>query len=159
MICDVCKERDAVVQLTQVAGSAPTTLHLCEKCAAERGIETTISMAKYPLDFIQAVQKQLPATPADLRCDFCQATLSDFRSSGRLGCARCYTAFEASLRDLLRRVQGNSKHIGKRYLAPEPVLAPEASMLFELRERLRRAIAEEHFEQAAKLRDQIKVME
>jgi protein arginine kinase activator len=160
MICDNCKDRDAVVTLTQAAGTGVTEVHLCEKCAAELGVETTINVPKYPLDFIQSIQKQLPSSlPDTIRCDFCSATLRDFKATGRLGCARCYSAFDASLRDLLRRVHGNSRHVGKRYRVPELVPTEEASMLFELRERLRRAIESEQFEQAAKLRDQIRVME
>ncbi|RDJ93841.1 hypothetical protein B4Q13_19115 [Lacticaseibacillus rhamnosus] len=39
MLCEVCKEADAVIQLTVSSGSGVTQLHLCEKCAAERGVE------------------------------------------------------------------------------------------------------------------------
>jgi protein arginine kinase activator len=40
MVCDVCKERDAAVHLTTIEDNAVHQLHLCEKCAAERGVET-----------------------------------------------------------------------------------------------------------------------
>ena len=39
MICDICKEGPAVIQLTEIEGSGVRQLHLCEKCAAERGVE------------------------------------------------------------------------------------------------------------------------
>ena len=59
MLCDQCHERDVVLNLTQIVENAVTQLHLCEKCAAERGIETTVSMPKHPLgDFLDAVQQQ-----------------------------------------------------------------------------------------------------
>ena len=119
-------------------------------------------MPKQPLtDFILAVQqKALPASEADgTRCAFCQATLRDFKNTGRLGCAYCYGAFEVNLRDLLRRVHGNSKHEGRIYRAPQGPPAEGASVLTELRDRLRRAIDQEQFEEAARLRDQIKVIE
>ena len=162
MLCDNCKERDAIVQLTQVAATGTVHLHLCEKCAAEKGVETTVAVPKkHPLgDFLQAVQAQGAADKGDAtRCPFCSATLRDFRASGRLGCARCYTAFESSLRDLLRRVHGNSKHVGRKYEPPRPELFERASTLVELRERLQRAIETEQFEVAADLRDKIRVME
>jgi protein arginine kinase activator len=161
MLCDNCRERDSVVQLTKVTESGPSTLHLCEKCAAERGIETSASLPKDPLTkFLLPVQKQLPAVPAEAgRCSFCSATLRDFRASGRLGCARCYTTFEASLRDLLRRVHGSSRHVGKRYEAPQLHGEPNGGELAELRDRLRRAVESEQFELAARIRDQIRVLE
>ena len=162
MLCDSCRERDAVIQVTQVTEPPVKQLNLCEKCAAERGIETQLSVPKPPLtDFILAVQqKALPSGEADgVRCAFCGASLRDFKQSGRLGCAYCYGAFESSLRDLLRKVHGNSKHQGKNYLPPLSPLDEGATVLAELRDRLKRAIDQEHFEEAARLRDQIKVIE
>jgi protein arginine kinase activator len=161
MLCDNCRERDAVVQLTQIVPEGKTLLNLCEKCAAEKGVQTTLTMPQNPLgDFLKAVQKQLPAVPADAhRCSFCSSTLRDFRATGRLGCARCYSAFESSLRDLLRRVHGHSRHAGRRYQAPDSEALEGEGRLVELRERLRRAIENEQFELAAELRDRIKVLE
>jgi protein arginine kinase activator len=86
-------------------------------------------------------------------------TLKDFKATGRLGCARCYHTFEVPLRELLRRVHGNAKHVGRSYEPPAPDLMQRASTIGELRDRLRRAIENEDFELAASLRDQIKVME
>jgi len=124
MLCDQCHERDAVLNLTQIVENAVTQLHLCEKCAAERGIETTVSMPKHPLgEFLQAVQQQALQVPGDAaRCAYCGTSLRDFRASGRLGCAQCYGAFEQSLRDLLRRVHGSAQHVGRSYQVPNPAL-------------------------------------
>lgn len=161
MLCDNCKERDAVVQLTQIVPEGKTLLNLCEKCAAEKGVQTTLTMPKNALgEFLLAVQKQLPSVAADsARCSSCSSTLRDFRTSGRLGCANCYSAFESSLRDLLRRVHGNSRHAGRRYRAPEGGPVEGASALAELQDRLRRAVENEQFELAAELRDRIKVLD
>ena len=162
MLCDNCKERDAVVHLTQIVENAVSQLHLCEKCAAEKGVETTVAMPKHPLgEFLQAVQQQLPvaASEGGGRCTFCSATLRDFRSTGRLGCAHCYKTFEGSLRELLRRVHGSSRHVGRRYEPPRPGVLERTMLLGELRERLRRAIETEQFELAADLRDRIRVLD
>ena len=94
-----------------------------------------------------------------VRCAFCSSPLRDFRARGRLGCAHCYGAFETSLRELLRRVHGNSRHAGRRYEPPRPDLLERDSTLGELRDRLRRAIESEQFELAADLRDRIRVLE
>jgi protein arginine kinase activator len=161
MLCDQCHERDAVLNLTQIVENAVTQLHLCEKCAAARGIETTVSMPKHPLgDFLQAVQQQALEVPGDaLRCAYCGTSLRDFRATGRLGCAQCYAAFEQSLRDLLRRVHGSARHVGRRYEVPNPALLERDAALGELRERLQQAIQGEEFETAAALRDQIRTLE
>lgn len=159
MLCDNCKERDSVVTLTTSDAQGVTELHLCERCAAERGIETT--PPKNPLgDFLQAVQQQAVQMPGDAaRCAYCGTSLRDFRASGRLGCAHCYGAFEQGLRELLRRVHGSTKHEGWRYGVRDPDVLSRDLTLHELRERLQRAVAAEEFETAASLRDQIRGLE
>ncbi|HJQ10675.1 MAG TPA: UvrB/UvrC motif-containing protein [Gemmatimonadaceae bacterium] len=161
MVCDLCKEGEAVIQLTEIEGSGVRQLHLCEKCAAERGVETTITAAKPQINnFLQTIHEQMTTTRGEpVSCSFCAATLADFRATGRLGCAHCYETFESSLRDLLRRVHGNSRHIGRRYVAPLPSDLPHVSTATELRDRLKMAIEAEQFELAADLRDKLRGLE
>lgn len=167
MLCDNCRERDAVVHVTKIEDNSVKQLHLCERCAGELGVETTVATPKHPLgEFLQAVQQQLAAPAVDAqRCPFCGMTMKEFRATGRWGCAKCYQTFEASMRELLRRVHGSSRHIGQSYRPPkgellEPAVpAPPANTLGDLRERLRRAIENEQFELAADLRDRIRAQE
>ena len=163
--CQSCHQRDAVVRLTQIVGEEVTTVHLCSKCAAERGIETDVEAAQTPLGaFLAAMGQGAPGIAAAAAtgesCPECHATLHDFRTSGRLGCPRCWVVFERPLRTLVRRVHGASRHTGKRYeLAEEfSISAPELRerTRLELREQLRGAIAAEEFERAAELRDQLR---
>jgi protein arginine kinase activator len=162
MVCDTCRERDAVVHLTQIVESVVSQVHLCEQCAAARGIETTVAAPpSHPLgDFLQAVQQQAAQMPGDAsRCAYCGTSLRDFRASGRLGCAQCYGAFEQSLRELLRRVHGSTKHVGWRYVVGDPDGVAREATLESLRARLALAVAGEAFEDAAALRDQIRGLE
>ena len=165
MRCDQCHERDAVVHLTQIAQDQVVTLHLCERCAAEKGVENTASLAKTPVgSFLASMGKGLEpqlaltgVTPAGA-CPTCGATMADFRESGRLGCADCYRAFEGPLRDLLRRLHGSSRHLGERY-APEGLEdRPLAAESEELRQQLLLAIETENFELAAELRDRLRAV-
>jgi len=161
MVCDVCKEADAVVQLTQIEGTGVRLLHLCERCAAERGVETNVSPPKPQIsDFLQSVHQAMQATQGDAaRCAFCSSTFRDFRSTGRLGCAHCYDAFEKSMRDLLRRVHGSSQHIGRRYEPHTGEELEDGGTVNELRDRLKRAVEAEQFELAADIRDRLRGME
>ena len=161
MVCDVCKEADAVVQLTEVEGTGVRLLHLCERCAAERGVETAAPSPKPQIaDFLQSVHQQMQATQGDAaRCAFCSSTFRDFRSTGRLGCAHCYDAFEKSMGDLLRRIHGNARHIGRRYEPPASGALPDGGTANELRDRLRRAIDSEQFELAADIRDRLRSLD
>ena len=60
---------------------------------------------------------------------------------------------------MLRRVQGNHRHVGRVYRPPVGEGADRVTEIGVLRERLRRAIESEQFELAADLRDKIRVME
>jgi protein arginine kinase activator len=165
MLCDNCKERDAIINLTQVEHDSKVTLHLCEQCAQQKGVETGGAVLKTPLGgFLTALGKggALVPTPGDaMRCAACGSTLRDFRDSGRLGCDQCYGAFDAHLRDLLRRLHGSSQHVGERYETPGEGNGESdpRSHLLELKAQLRRAVEGENFELAAELRDQIRVLE
>ena len=160
MLCDNCRERDAVVNLTKIENNAIRQLHLCDRCAAEHGVETAATTPKHPLgEFLQQVHQQIAAPADSMRCPFCNTTMADFKANGLWGCARCYSNFEAGIRDLLRRVHGNHRHVGRSYRPPMDETLERAAVLGELRDRLRRAIESEQFELAADLRDRIKVME
>ncbi len=160
MLCDNCQERDAVVHLTRIVDNTMTQLHLCEKCAAAKGVETTLAVPQHPLgEILQAVQQQSTAGADAAVCSFCGATPRDFRVTGKLGCPHCYDAMEGSLRELLRRLHGSSRHVGKRYEAPVAHVSSKADSVHDLRDRLKRAVDAEQFELAAELRDRIRVLE
>jgi protein arginine kinase activator len=173
-LCDSCGEREAVIHLTQIVDNSVTTLHLCEPCAAEKGVDTVAQVAKYPLgDFLASLGEAASPAPgsaaaagAAAACPRCGATLQDFRQTGRLGCAACYVTFEAPLRDLLRRVHGNTQHQGEQYRSPGEAAGAEApgggaavTGVGALKDRLRRAVEAEDFEEAARLRDAIRRLE
>jgi protein arginine kinase activator len=164
MLCDNCKERDAIINLTQVEHDSKVTLHLCEQCAQQKGVETGGTVLKSPLgSFMAALGKGgalVPAPSDGLRCPACGSTLRDFRDSGRLGCDQCYVSFDSHLRDLLRRLHGSSQHVGERYALPGVRGGDDPrSRLLELKAQLRRAVEGENFELAAELRDRIRVLE
>lgn len=166
MRCDQCHEREAVVHLTQIAEEQVVTVHLCERCAAEKGVESSASLGKTPVGtFLASMGKgidlasAMPGLTPSGSCPSCHATLSDFRESGRLGCAECYRTFEGSLRDLLRRLHGSSRHIGERYAPPGEALLASLPSTDQLREQLRLAVEAENFELAAELRDRLRVVE
>ena len=100
------------------------------------------------------------------RCPKCRTTWDRLREEGRVGCASCYEMFEEALGESMERAQDASQHIGKSPRAAtrrkrrlDLLRARRDSRLALLRERLEVALASEQFEEAAKLRDKIKVIE
>ncbi|MFQ5537887.1 MAG: UvrB/UvrC motif-containing protein [Gemmatimonadota bacterium] len=161
-ICDHCGQAEAVVQLTQIVNNEMTTFHLCNACAAAKGVQAEPEQVNVPLtDFLaQMGEGARPQTgEAEDICGFCGLTFSHFREIGRLGCPHCYTAFEAHLRGLLRRIHGGTQHVGKVYLPPDPTASEMEKRLEALRRKLERAVEAEDFERAAELRDEIRALE
>ncbi|HXE58307.1 MAG TPA: UvrB/UvrC motif-containing protein [Gemmatimonadales bacterium] len=163
MDCDQCRERPAEIHLTQIVDDQVRTLHLCARCAAERGVESVAQVTSTPLGgFLASMGKGLAAglpTTEPGGCPQCGASLRDFREVGRLGCPACYRTFEAPLRELLRRLHGSSRHLGEQYVATGASASETRRLQAELREQLRLAIETQNFELAAELRDRLKVYE
>ena len=164
VLCDECGEREVAVRVTHVVDGEAREVKLCERCAAERGIQTSASVTQSPLGgFLHALWKTADAGPMDPAstgpCAGCGATFSDFRESGRLGCAECYVTFEGQLRILIRRYHGSTHHHGRRHVGPVPADQPTDDLARGLREQLRVAIGAENFELAAELRDRLKELE
>jgi protein arginine kinase activator len=163
MLCDDCREETASVHLTKVVQGDVSLVHLCAKCAMQRGIETTVTSPPKNMlgEFLQDVHKKGLASGEpleDTACSFCGMTLTDFRATGRVGCSRCYSTFESRLRELLRHVHGSAQHVGRRYVPPVPEIFGRVSTVAELEAQLRRAIDNEEFELAATLRDKLQTM-
>ncbi|NLM45688.1 MAG: hypothetical protein GX200_02660 [Firmicutes bacterium] len=166
MLCENCKERQATVHLTKIINDEKYVQHLCEKCAREKG-EFDFEFPSFSLQNLLSGLMNLDAQPAGqvmgfaaqkLQCDNCGLTYAQFGQLGRFGCSRCYDAFGERLVPLLRRIHGSTQHLGKIPRRAGGTLKLRRS-IEELRQKLQEAVAREEFEQAAKLRDQIRELE
>ncbi len=111
--------------------------------------------------------RQLDAAPpeADAVCSGCGASWEQIALDERVGCARCYATFRASLAALLEQVQRQALHRGKtpraarqRELRREHLEKRREHQLALLRNRLSDAVQAERYEEAATLRDRIKAV-
>jgi protein arginine kinase activator len=159
MLCTICKEKPATVHLTQIVGDKMQKLDLCEDCAKTKGINDPTSFGLADLDLVLGLgasqQLEQAAGGVELKCQRCGFTHADFKKSGRLGCPECYITFAEGLAGLLKTMHKGTRHTGK---APEALRATRenADRLKNLTEKLKKAVKEENYEQAAHLRDQIK---
>jgi protein arginine kinase activator len=178
MKCDFC-DREATVREVTVRNGVRVERHLCDQHAAELGI--AISPSQPIGEIIKQVRgagvtgatpgaAPAGATAKPKACPGCGTTFSEFKQHGLLGCAGCYTHFEPQLASLLERAhEGGTAHVGKKprragagEAQPEPArsnlaeLEARAQRLRMIREELDRAVRAEQYEQAARLRDEIK---
>jgi protein arginine kinase activator len=159
MICCICKEKEATVHLTQIAGDKVQKVDLCEECAKQKGVNDPagFSLADLLLGLGASQEIEQSAGGTAVKCPKCGFTQADFKKSGRLGCAQCYTTFSEGLEGLLRTMHKGTRHAGKvpRALGQSRDLSDRLKLL---QKNLAQAVQEEDFEQAARLRDEIKQM-
>lgn len=161
MLCENCGKNEAAIHLTQIQNNEMTTRHLCEGCAEGMGLSSGSSASAPLADFIAQMGKGMLGETVSSAgtCPACGLSIADFKKTGRLGCARCYSVFDTSLRGLLRKLHGGTQHSGKVYLPPHPSESDRTARIVSLRRSLTRAVEQEDFERAAGLRDQIRRLE
>ncbi len=127
-----------------------------------------------------ATAREEDVKKTNLACPHCGMTYNEFLKFSRFGCGDCVHTFGFLLDDYLKKIQAGCEHNGKVYCGRETVHIPEIDLTMfspevvpevvvnvpervlteedELRERLSAAIAAEEFEEAARIRDQIRVL-
>jgi len=160
MLCDICAKNQATVHLTEIVDDQMTELHLCEECARQKSIqmEQQFGLSDLLAGLAEFEKPALQKEAVLLKCSNCDLTYTDFKKIGRLGCSECYSTFRKYLGPLLKRIHGSSLHLGKSPLKVTKALKKKID-LSSLRYELQKAIEREAFEEAAKIRDQIRELE
>jgi protein arginine kinase activator len=157
--CERCSS-PATVHITEVLGEGKfEEHHVCEQCFKQYNHEM---QGKGPLSKALTAESATGELEEALfgqqECPDCGIKFVDFRNNHRLGCSRDYQVFHAELMPLLENIHGETRHCGKtprRY----PQNKKTEAELVQLRQRLKRAVDREDYEEAARLRDQIKTLE
>jgi protein arginine kinase activator len=162
MLCQLCGKNPATVHFTEIHDNKMSEIHVCERCAEEKGLHAPAQQHKFEIaDLLAGMVDAMTQTDEErvghVQCPRCGLLYSSFKETGRLGCAECYTAFQFQLRPLLRRIHGDTRHRGK-----SPVRGTGengARQIQRLHDELQRAVEREEFERAASIRDDIRKLE
>jgi protein arginine kinase activator len=156
MTCQHCQD-EATVHLTETVEGERREFHLCKSCAREAGLPLPEAPPALALDAV--VQSlivthvgELVGELARLTCPECGLKFMEFRARGRLGCPNDYLVFARGLLPLLGHAHGATRHVGKRARRRS-----DASERLRTRTRLRAAVAREDYEEAARLRDLLRL--
>ena len=180
MLCDNCGKREANVRYSENINGRKKELNLCEECSHKLGIDQMdFSM---PIDFSNFFEGFMDNFGSSefvpmlnelktLKCNSCGYTFDDIANTGRLGCKDCYSVFEDRLDPIIKRIQGSNKHVGrigkiidskidnKNAKNKEEKVKQPISEKEKLENELKEAIKEERYEDAAKIRDEIKKLD
>lgn len=177
MLCQNCNHNEANVRYTQIINGEKKEMFLCDKCSKELGIDNM--KLSLPIDFssffgdllneYDSAFMPLLQKPNELKCNKCNMTYNEFMQIGKFGCEHCYEAFSGRIDPILKRLQGSNRYTGRKAELNEsaemqedktekkPVTKEEK--INKLKAQLKQLVSEEKYEEAAKIRDEIKKLE
>lgn len=171
MLCDNCKKNEATVHMTRVVNGKKSERHLCNACAKQQGEDfggqgfMNFGPSLWDNDFFTndfftnlLYPDSLLNPRQETRCSQCGMTFSDFNQTGKFGCDHCYEAFEVQIAPLVRRLQGSLNYEGRVPSRGTGVFKTK-HQIKRLRQELDKAVKAEQFEEAVRLRDEIKSLE
>jgi len=153
--CDGCGKAGGHLRIHQSNGSEFRELWLCSSCARLIGAEQSLPA------FGPTVGELLGTLAGDSStraCPNCGTTFKHIRQTGQVGCAECYQTFRNRIQLLLSQLGLVGPHVGRypgRLASYKRLLVDEAAM----RQDLESAVNREDYEQAAELRDRIRMIE
>lgn len=175
MLCENCKKREANVRYSENINGIRKELHLCEECSKKLGITDEINLKMPTFDFsnlfgsfIEDISTSsfmpLLNEVRQIKCDSCGSSFDDIIDTGKYGCANCYDTFEDRMDPILKKLQGANRHIGRVGKISDNNIKfdkkvenqSDDNKIQKLEEELKQAIKEERYEDAAKIRDEIK---
>ena len=187
MLCSNCGKNEANVHYTHVINGEKTEYNLCDECAKKLGIDEMdfsmpISFSNFISDFFDE-DSLLPSFSGNMitKCPKCGLTYEDFAKKGKFGCGECYNTFSSRIESVLKNLHGSAKHRGRApqrlaekttklsekdndrqdsvQLKHEPLVDKTMEQIDKLNSDIKLAIKEERYEDAAKIRDEIKKLE
>lgn len=176
MKCQNCGNNEANVKYTEIINGQKKQYILCEECAKRLGINQKMDFnMKVDLgNFFGGFFDDYNSEPnllnsfnniKTLKCEKCGMTYDDFINIGKFGCENCYTVFSKRLDGVLKNIQGDIIHTGRKGKKLSKELekheekidkSTDQLKIENLKEKLNKAIKEERYEDAAKIRDEIK---
>ncbi len=165
MMCEECGIRPAKFHLMTIINDERAERNLCPVCMAKYqkqlpGVDFS-DLAGILNNILNGSHGEKQETAdeelQELTCDQCGMTYAEFQKCGMLGCANCYKTFKVPLDSLLQRIHGNTQHAGR---IPGSVRSGVSIRMNidRLKQKLQKAIADEEYEQAAKIRDSIRAL-
>lgn len=169
-VCEECGKEATVYWKENINGNVKEA-HLCADCAQKKEWGKFFSepvfepaffedfFPSFPLFSHSSAMKSLAAEDV---CPTCGETVTDIRENGRFGCPDCYRTFRdrLDLRPFIGRGYRGKRLTGRTPEAKEAKKEEDPkARVASLRKQLKKAVAEENYEEAARLRDTIRGLE
>lgn len=156
MLCQSCKNKEAAFHYVSNVNGQVTEAHLCHECAGKLGYDLGFKAVNYfdsALSNFVGGHQQKASEPVQ-HCPLCGASQNDIAKTGKVGCAQCYATFSSMLMPFIKRIHGNTEHVGKIPASAGAGLKLKRE-LEDLKQELKAAVDLQEYENAARLRDRI----
>lgn len=163
MICDVCREKPAIIFVQQVSRGSSVELHLCESCARDRGFATGENKIDVSLGGLfsgildNSLNTSIDGSGKLHACPTCLLTIADIKRQLKAGCPDCYRHFPGEIVSLLRAEGIEMRYTGALPPKLEAFRSPDPDPV-NLKKELQKAIEHEDYEMAAYYRDRIRAL-
>ena len=156
--CERC-DSPATFHLTEIKGGDKSERHLCEECAQALKVpkpKNELQNLLKSFDPGHSMGRRAPRENRGEACPECGVTYAEFRKSGRFGCPHDYDVFAKDVKTLLERIHGSSLYTGKTPDGGRVEDGQVVDAVSEVRAALAAAVEKEDYEEAARLRDEIR---
>ena len=158
MLCDECRTNNATIHFVTIVNGNKQERNLCPECAKKLGTDSFMPFSLgdvFPTAFSSF-------RPQAQTCSACGTSLYDISRTGLLGCPSCYDQLRDGIMPIISRVQNRVRHTGRSPVGFESKklnTPADDSPAAQLKKQLEQAVANEEYEKAAELRDQIRALE
>ena len=160
MRCSYCGKNEAPFRVEQSVGQEQTQHWMCVDCAQVAGIMTELPpRMPSPADlFEELLFGQDEDGVVEKQCRSCGTSYREFRASGKLGCPECYIVFHHDIAEMAGQTDDPRAYAGSLPGRVEPYKTFYVDRE-GLRQQLSHALEEERYEEAAHLRDRIRILD
>ncbi len=163
MICENCGKKPSTFHMTEIINGKSKEINLCEDCASkseEFSMNPSFAIQNLLAGLLDIPNEQeiKPDYIEDISCESCGTTYEEFKRKGKFGCSKCYDSFREKLEPLLKKIHGHDTHIGKIPKRTGGMIKIKKD-INSLKSKLKVAVVNEEFEEAAVLRDEIKKLQ
>ncbi len=177
MLCEICNKNEATIHIKEMSlNGEGKTLHICAGCSDKKNEFASMLKDVNLNDLVKQIANDFKGLidggmggmleqevafgddKIDITCKDCKWTWKKFRKYTRLGCPKCYDAFEKELISGIKSIHNGVNHKGKIPGERGNDFNKKSNFYFQLtalQDLLKEAVKSEDYENAATYRDEI----
>ena len=160
MLCQKCHKNLATVRYAEVVDGKVMEQQLCSDCLTSHQREAAMGFELTRTPSLKPKEERPRSEPAIAQqaCSSCGVLSSHIVDTGRVGCPHCYDQFGNQIGSILEGLHRALRHKGK-VAKMDDTRARLRAELQNKRALLRSVLRAENYEEAARLRDEIRILE